>query len=205
MEEKTLMTKEERIEYFKKIAKELKETERLNALTYKIGEYEMAKLQYSDYAYTNIYMEDSYSFLCDKDGVPYELCKTLAGNARYYSDVGETIEKNEALLARLTDVLIFISMSQKLPYSLKYGKEGKALDGELQKCFAAGDFSNISVSRFIDKETMEKLRKKYVSKMKEDEKCHFVTTVEARSYETREEQLNGLSPNKKQCDQMYLK
>lgn len=183
-----VLDKIERVNYYKNMIKECQKGGCLipSAVEhiFAIGNYKLARLQYLDDIYNNAYVEDNYSFIIDEEGIPYQICKTEAGNVRNYS---EDIKINEKLLDDITNALIFINYSKKLPYSLKYGKEGQELEGYLKNSLETGDFSRISANKYLGTDKIAKLREKFVSKLDDRAIWQFNSATTPRSYKTREE------------------
>lgn len=152
--------------------------------TFKIGDYKISKLQYLDDIYNNAYVEDNYHFLFDKEGTPYQICKTKSGNVRNYSD---EIDRNQKLLDNITNALIFIDYSNKFPYALKYGKAGKDLEANIIEGLHTGDLSTINVKKYIDEEKANKMREKYISKLSKNELLSFIPVTSAKMYKTKDE------------------
>ena len=191
--ENEVLDKKSRTDYFVEKLKECQENSCLVSSAvkkgFKIGKYIVMRLTHLEDGYNTALIEDNYSFIFDEEGVPYQICETPSGNVREYSQVGEQIKSNEDLLKRLTNALIFIDLSKKLPYVVKYKQDGKNLEEDLKHCFDLGDFSNISVDKYIDDEKMNKMRKKYVANLDKDKKYRFQNAVRARFCITRGESL----------------
>ncbi len=183
-----VLDKMERINHYKQTLKECQQGGCLfpSAVehTFAIGNYKVARLQYLDDIYNNAYVEDNYNFIIDEEGVPYQICTTEAGNVRHYS---EEIKTNEELLDGLTNALIFIDYSKKLPYSLKYGKQGKELETSLKNGLETGDFSKVSLNKYLGFDKINQMREKYISKLSNYQKRSFNSAARPRSYRTLEE------------------
>ena len=153
----------------------------------KIGDYELARLRYLDDIYNHAYIEENYNYIINKDGVPFKLCETFAGNANPHSSQSSEINKNDKLLDGLARILVFIDFSKKLPHSLKYGELGKELENSLNDCLSKGDFSKMSLSKDIDKSVFDKMIAKFESKLSEQEKNEYIDATCSRTMKTAEE------------------
>ena len=189
------LDKQSRIDYFMKKWEECQEGSCLipsaTQKGFKIGKYRIIRLTHLEDVYNGALIEDNYSFIFGEDDVPYQICETPSGNVREFSKVGEQIKKNEDTLKRLTNALIFIDLSKKIPYVLKYNEAGKELENDLKQCFKQCDFSNISIDKYIDDEKMEKMKKRYVSKLDENKKYKFQSAVRARGESLRQYEIEN--------------
>ncbi len=192
-----VLDKIERINHYKQTLKECQQGGCLIPKdvehTFAIGNYKIARLQYLDDIYNHAYVEDNYNFIIDEEGIPYPICKTESGNTRHYS---EEIKTNDELVDDLTNALIFIDYSKKLPYSLKYGKQGKELEASLKNGLETGDFSKVSLNNYLRFDKINQMREKYISKLNVYQKRDFRSAASARSYKTREELSSSLNEEK---------
>ena len=139
--------------------------------------------------------QSDLSSICDlKSSVmPFQnisMYETVSPNLYDYS---EQIKTNDELVDDLTNALIFIDYSKKLPYSLKYGKQGKELEASLKNGLETGDFSKVSLNNYLRFDKINQMREKYISKLSNDQKSDFNSAASARSYKTREELSRSLN------------
>lgn len=155
--------------------------------TLRIGDYNLARLQYLDDVYNQAYIEENSSFVIDKNGMPHIICETQSGNANSACSSAKDIVENQNLLTNISNVLIFIDYSKKLPHSLKYGKAGQELEEKLNECFKTDNFSNLSLNGYLKDEQIEKMRSKFLKNMTQMKKSEFNFITSARDTLTREE------------------
>ena len=139
--------------------------------------------------------QSDLSSICDlKSSVmPFQnisMYETVSPNLYDYS---EQIKTNDELVDDLTNALIFIDYSKKLPYSLKYGKQGKELEASLKNGLETGDFSKVSLNNYLRFDKINQMREKYISKLNVYQKRDFRSAASARSYKTREELSRSLN------------
>lgn len=160
-----------------------------------IGNYTVTRLRSLIDEYNHCYVEKNYTYIIDKNGVPYKLCETFAGNANYHSSTKEQIENNEKLLESVKEMLIYIDSSQKLPYSLKHKKLGQNLEKALNYCLEENDFSSVPMDELKKQPVVEKMVSKYESKIEDYEWHHYDFAFSPRSYKTPDE-INDYKPTK---------